>query len=304
MAYDSDMNNYKFSGHQTFVFRHGWLEKGVNLIRENPHGFLDDDAIVKLGVGKNMVESIKYWCMQTGLLEDGKESGTMRLTELATFIFGEEKGSGADPYLEDDATIWLLHYNLAVKAPESTWSTVFNFWNKPEFTKTEIAQFIQRRLSGKISVSAKTIERDVDCFVRSYAGTRGKASEENFDCPFLTLSLIQTTGDSELCRLSICRKRNLPLEIIGYAILQKLTEMNATTSSVQNMLFEFHSPGQVFKLDENTLVESVMALERRTNGQINFTETAGLNGINFSSSRNDKLTYAQQLLNEYYGRAQ
>ena len=43
------MGNYRFSGHQTFVFRYGWLVKGVDLIRRNPHGFLEDDAIVQLG---------------------------------------------------------------------------------------------------------------------------------------------------------------------------------------------------------------------------------------------------------------
>ena len=61
---------YKFSGHQTFVCRYGWLEKGVRLIQRNPHGFLEDDVLIQLGVGKNMVESIKYWCVQTGLLVD------------------------------------------------------------------------------------------------------------------------------------------------------------------------------------------------------------------------------------------
>lgn len=29
------MANFRFSGHQTFVFRHGWLEKGVDLVRKD-----------------------------------------------------------------------------------------------------------------------------------------------------------------------------------------------------------------------------------------------------------------------------
>lgn len=298
------MSNYKFSGHQTFVFRHGWLEKGVNLIRDNPRGFLEDDAIVKLGVGKNMVESIKYWCLQTGLIENSAESGAMGLTSFAEFIFGEEKDTGVDPYMEDDATLWLLHYHLVARAQESTWSMVFNYLNKPEFTKSDLLTFIKRRLDGEISISEKTLARDIDCFVRSYTGTHGKSGEENFDCPFLALSLIQSAGTSDLFRLSICRKRNLPIEIIGYAIINKLVEMNSTTSSVQNMLFEPHSPGQIFKLNENTLVDAVMELDSLTNGQINFTETAGVNGINFSGKRSDKESYATTLLYNYYGKGQ
>lgn len=296
--------NYRFSGHQTFVFRYGWLEKGVDLVRSNPKGFLADDSIVKLGVGKNMVESIKYWCQQTGLIMDSSvRQGEQELTDFAKFIFGEEPKSGVDPYLEDDASLWLLHYNLTAQAPESTWSTVFNSWNKPEFTKAELLHFMQRRLSGKCVVSDKSLERDIDCFVRSYIGTKSKNVEDGFDCPFLELSLIQATDVKDLYRLNICHKQNLPLPVIGYAVLMRLKEMNSTSSSVQNMLFERHSPGQIFKLDENTLIGSVMELEKLSGGMINYTETAGIANINFRS-RNTIDTEAKNLLRGYYGRVQ
>jgi len=52
---------YKFSGHQTFAFRYGWLEKGVRGIDECATLFSEDDALVRLGVGKNMVSSIRHW---------------------------------------------------------------------------------------------------------------------------------------------------------------------------------------------------------------------------------------------------
>lgn len=295
------MSNYKFSGHQTFVFRYGWLVKGVALVRENPHGFLEDDAIVKLGVGKNMVESIKYWCTQTGLIEDADVPGTMRLTEFAKFIFGKKDGQGVDPYMEDDATIWLLHYNLVADAAESTWSIVFNYLNKPEFTKGELLGFMQRHLFGKCTVSDNTLERDIDCFVRSYAGTRGKQSEENFDCPLLGLSLIQPTNDSDLFRISICAKRNLPVELIGYAILKRMERGDTIDVNVHNMLFEPYSPGEIFKLDENSLIDAVSELEKLTKGKLQYTETSGMHSIRFTGSKKETGKYAQGLLEKYYG---
>ena len=167
---------YRFSGHQTFVARNGWLEKGVRLILNNPHGFLDDDAVVRLGVGKNMVESIKYWCQQTGLIEDADVAGTMRLTDLGRFLFGDGNGQGVDPYLEDDASLWLLHYRMVVDAPESTWSIVFNHYNKPEFRKDEMTPFIKRRLSDKgqsISNTAGTF-RDGVASLRRYRRSLGE----------------------------------------------------------------------------------------------------------------------------------
>lgn len=65
---------YKFSGHQTFAFRYGWLEKGVRGVAACPSLFSEDDALVRLGVGKNMVDSIRHWCQVTHLLEPDPEA--------------------------------------------------------------------------------------------------------------------------------------------------------------------------------------------------------------------------------------
>ena len=290
--------SYKFSGHQTFVFRHGWLEKGVDLVRRNPRGFLEEDAIVELGVGKNMVESIKYWCMQTGLLEDGATSGDLQLTSFAEFIFGQNPGEGVDPYLEDDATLWLLHYNLVANAPESALSIAFNSLNKPEFTKAELQAFIQRYLSGSVTVSEKTIERDIDCFVHAYVGTKSKNLEESFDCPLLALSLVQATLDPNLFRMNIGPKQSLPAELVGYALLNQMVEGSASIN-LYNATYAARSPGQIFKLNDNAVVDAVEELERITHGKFAFTDTAGLNSIQFTGN-NKKGAFAQKLLNDYY----
>ena len=49
-----------FSGHETFVCRHFWLKKGYDFIKSG-HSFSQDDAVVRLGVGKNMVTAISFW---------------------------------------------------------------------------------------------------------------------------------------------------------------------------------------------------------------------------------------------------
>lgn len=291
--------NYRFSGHQTFVFRHGWLEKGVALIRENPRGFLADDAIVALGVGKNMVESIKYWCSQAGLIEEAPEPGSMQLTNFGEYIFGREKDAGVDPYLEDDATLWLLHYNLVARAPESALSIAINSLNKPEFSKAELLAFIQRYLAGKVSVSDKTLERDIDCFIHTYVGTKSKNLEESFDCPLLALSLVQPTVDPDLFRMNIGPKQNLPVELIGYALLNQMGE-GSSSINLYNATYAVGSPGQIFKLNDNAIVDAVEELERITRGKFAFTDTAGLNSIQFSGN-NKRGVFAQKLLDDYYG---
>lgn len=294
---------YRFSGHQTFVARNGWLEKGVNLILNNPHGFLDNDAVVRLGVGKNMVESIKYWCQQTGLIEDAEVASTMRLTALGRFLFGDGKEQGADPYLEDDASLWLLHYKMVVDAPESTWSIVFNHYNKPEFRKDEITSFIMRRLSDKgLSISEKTLERDVDCFIRTYAGTRSTRGEESFDSPFLALRLIQSTSDAGLYRLNIGKKHNLPDALIGYAILRYMESIGELNVSLVRLLFDPKSPGQVFKLNQGALVDAVLSLGDDRLSKLTYSDTAGLATVQYSGDRFALAEDVKGTLNRYYGR--
>lgn len=295
---------YRFFGHQTFVARNGWLEKGVRLIRATPDGFLADDAVVRLGVGKNMVESIKYWCLQTGLIEEGYKPGTMRIAELGRFLFGDEEWQGVDPFLEDDASLWLLHHHICTAAPLSSWSMAFNHWNKPEFTKDELASFIARRLSDEgASISENTVKRDVDCFVRAHTGT-GNGGEESFDSPFLALRLLHATSSSGLFRFNIGRKHDLPDAIVGFAILMFMMEETGgdLDVSLDRLLFDPRSPGQVFKLDKGTLVDAVLSLGERRNGQLSYSDTAGLDTVSYAGDRTKLRQDARNFLLTYYGR--
>jgi epsilon-lactone hydrolase len=54
----------KFSGHETFACRYAWLPKALQAVESNPRIFSDEDqAMVELGVGKNMVRSIRFWVL-------------------------------------------------------------------------------------------------------------------------------------------------------------------------------------------------------------------------------------------------
>ena len=76
-----------FSGHETFVCRHFWLKKGYDFLTQGG-SFTDEDAVVSLGVGKNMVSSIRFWMRGFHILDDNG------LTEMGTFLLREN-----DPYL-------------------------------------------------------------------------------------------------------------------------------------------------------------------------------------------------------------
>jgi hypothetical protein len=49
-----------FSGHESFQCRYLWLKKGYDFVKKGG-SFNKEDAVVELGVGKNIVGAIRYW---------------------------------------------------------------------------------------------------------------------------------------------------------------------------------------------------------------------------------------------------
>lgn len=298
---------YKFSGHQTFAFRYGWLEKGVRGMLAKKDLFFRDDALVLLGVGKNMVESIRHWCTVTQLIEEDAESkkvggATLRVSSIGERILNE---NGWDPYLEDDASLWLIHWFL-VSNPTigTTWQIGFSLFQRPDFTKREmvdhVAAFAEKQ---SVDVNESSLSRDVDCFIRTYAPakatTKQAIAEEGFDCPLQELGLLQSSPDGELYRFSVGAKPTLPSHVFGYALCQYFDAVRdgRNTMSVQECLYGSGSPGQAFKLDENTLIAHVEELEKITKGKVALDETAGLKQI-YRREQMDAL----KLLESYYKR--
>ncbi len=131
----------KFAGHETFTLRYGWLKKAVDATGERQDIFLQDDALVTLGVGKNMVRSIRHWGLVTGILEESQDVSNnrgryIRPSALGSLLFGPH---GLDPYLEETGTLWLIHWQLAgLPDCPTTWFWVFNHLPDAEFTKEKL----------------------------------------------------------------------------------------------------------------------------------------------------------------------
>jgi hypothetical protein len=166
----------RFSGHESFPLRFSWLAKGVRFCAGSPEGFADPEAMVALGVGKNMVRSIRFWCIESQMVVNAAQgratrATALRPTELGEFLFGVD---GVDPYLEDPATLWLVHWGLSARASgPTTWYFLFNELRSSEFNQrtfiTELRRY-ESRFSDK-SVSDETIARDWDCCIRCYIGS-------------------------------------------------------------------------------------------------------------------------------------
>lgn len=295
-----------FSGHETFVFRHSWLKKAVDAVADDPEIFTRDNAIVTLGVGKNMVRSIRHWGLATGVLaEEPKSRGTrLIVSEFGNQVMG---ASGFDPYLEDPSTLWLLHWNILRQEQRcTTWQYVFNSFPATEFTRGMLAQFVldEARRSESADLAENSIRRDVEVFLRTYVGSadmRGSGlGEDAFDCPLSELDLIEARQGSDLYQL----QRNPKPTLADHAFLYALCDFWDGISSAQQTLafseiaYRKGSPGTVFRLDENSIADRLERLDSLTSGKLAYTETAGLRQIYRHGDISPK-----EVLEEHYAKA-
>ena len=299
----SDKISASFSGHETFPFRYTWLKKGVDAIRDNPTIFADDSATITLGVGKNMVRSIHHWCQAAGLIEgDGVDSDNRRRfvpTDRGDKIFADD---GFDPYLEDVATLWILHWQLTTNANRATtWYWAFSIFGQNHFRKdkfiSELINWTERNTPNRISKNS--IKRDVDCFLRTYVPSRLTKTtmiEDTFDCPLVELNLISNSSDANTYQFHRSPKPSLPAEIFAAALSEfweSLSKKNTLTFA--DIAYSQKSPGRTFQLDEDTLVEYLDRLENLTEGALYYGETAGMKQVH----RNREIT-PMELLNRFY----
>ena len=296
--------NASFSGHETFPFRYTWLKKGVDAVRENPTIFADDSATITLGVGKNMVRSIHHWCQIIGLIKgDGMGPDRRRLfvpTKFGNRIFADD---GFDPYLEDVATLWLIHWQLATNTNRATtWFWAFSVFGQNEFRKdaliSELISWAEK--SKRNRISENSIKRDVDCFFRTYVPshlTKTAIMEDTFDCPLVELDMISDSPDGNTYRFHRGPKPSLPIEIFAAVLSEfwdnRFSENNTLTFA--NIAYSPRSPGRTFLLDEDTLAEYLDKLESLTDGAFRYDETAGVKQV----YRDQKID-PMEFLHRYY----
>jgi Protein of unknown function (DUF4007) len=186
----------RFSGHETFACRYAWLPKAYRELVADPNVFADEDrAMVRLGVGKNMVRSIRFWVEVTGVAEP-TAGRSFELTPFGRAVFAED---GFDPYLEDARTLWLLHWNVATnKDPLFAWQFLLFSWPFGELTRSEALAALSRearRLSA--THSDVTLGIHLDVFLHTYVAARAAkgAAEQALDCPLAELELLHQVGE-------------------------------------------------------------------------------------------------------------
>ena len=278
------MNRLRFSGHDTFIVRSFWPKKGYDFIN-NGGRFNYEDAVVELGVGKNMVTSIQFWMKALGLLDDDN----VTLTNFAKFLLDDQ---GVDPFLEDTGSIWLLHYFLVKTEYSSIYSIIFNELRKERslFTKNQLASFIKRKYAeaGDNTLNQNTIDKDISVFTRLYNKIDFQSVTKDFEDEvsslMLELELISSTIEEDIKEGTNKREKvewfslhgenrtSLPPEILLFTILDNFE--NQKNIGLKRLEIESNSPGMVFLLSKDALYKQLKVIEDIFPGVL-VSETAG-----------------------------
>jgi Protein of unknown function (DUF4007) len=275
-----------FSGHETFALRGNWLKKAYDLLCVMPDLFSREDAFVRLGVGKNMAQSIRHWgrvCAVFDRVDEGYAP-----TPLGHALLGDQAW---DPFLVTPAARWLLHWQISSR-PEAafTWFYTFNILRHGEFSAVQLAEQLSTYTidHGFPAPSAATLRRDIDCMLHCYVRPAAKqiaaAAEDALACPLADLDLIQLLSATGSYRLASGLQPDLPDAMVAFAVRSLLRRMQRVTISFGELAFSIGSPGRVFRLDEDALLERIERIEKITDGRASYSDTAGVRQVRWSSA--------------------
>jgi hypothetical protein len=303
MVLNSIMSKLLFSGHNTFICKQYWLYKGYEFVN-NQKSFNEENAVVDLGVGKNMVHAIRYWMRSFGLIDESEN-----LTNLAKNLLSI---NGWDPYLEDIGSLWILHYLLIKSNRASIYNLIFNDFRKEriDFTKTQLLNFLKKTSGEKenTNFNESTLLGDINVFLRTYLPPKKDREtkievEEDFSSLLIDLELLDTykqvvekEGKSEIInwyKIENNFRDALPYQIVLYVIADNIGEN--LTVNFNELLRGTNSPGMVFALHEDGLYDKIEEICKANPKKIIFSETAGNRILQFKDKPK-----AIEILKAYY----
>lgn len=288
---------FTFSGHESFPCKTLWLKKGYEYIKAS-RDFNSSDAVVHLGVGKNMVSSIRYWYKAFGLNKDAETSW------IADYIFDSENGK--DPFVEDIGTLWLLHFLLIYTGEASLYNLFFAEFHKErhEFDRIQIASFIKRKMveASKDSLfNENTIKKDIGVLLQNYCLPRNPQSNEEFSTLLMDLDLLRQmdkrdNGNSrennnrEKYFFNVEGKRQVVPEMFLFAIL--MVKDKTDNSISYDLLYEI---GLIFCMSNLEVIDMLKLLASKYSDSLAYSDVAGIRQLQFTKHMD-----AKQVLDMYY----
>ncbi|WP_426052879.1 DUF4007 family protein [Bacillus sp. DC4300-2b2] len=270
-----------YGRHESFYLRDKWISKGMKAINErSPRFFYEKDGFEKIGLGKNMVRSLKFWLLALDLMKETDEK-THVLTELGQLIYNYDR------LLQKNETVGILHYHLVCN--RNNLATVF-YWYFVVYKET-VTQRADLKKAFKTwvknneprEVSENSLDRDVDVLVQLYTKSANENDPEDFIfSPFTKLNLIKVEASEETSENirkiypNIDEKGLIPLY---YSLLAYSQENDLELISLDEIMNEAFLWGKVFNLSKNKIIESLNKLTTHRKYPLEYVRTNNLDNV-------------------------
>lgn len=273
-----------FARHETFGLRYSWLPKGFQAFKseQGASAFTDDHATVRLGVGKNMVNSIFYWLQAADIVV--KFTDSKNANSFAASPFGDELLGELDPFLEDDGSLQLIHWKLCSN-PELTLAFYWFFarFHALSFSYDEVATAFKDFCRGRlgVSVSDSSLDKDINMVLRMYAPQRKKKDliEDNFDNPMAQLGLAQYSETDHRYIKPVTDQPEIDTHIFSYVVSDFAGRKGVTVSVSLADLMKgqecLPGPASCFCFSQSGTITMLERMQREYPLQLELKEQAG-----------------------------
>jgi hypothetical protein len=295
----------KFARHETFHPRFGWFRKAFVAAATDPAIFNNPDATVRLGVGKNMVRSLRFWGTAAHLLTDEPVDGTRQHdTKPSNIAAALLQPDGLDPYMENTGTWWWLHWLLT--GPDCqlpVWWMIIHDLNIVELDEDVLLQACLQRVDSSTwkTPNESSIAKDVSAFVRTYGETTsGRVKfDDQFGCPLRDLNLL-TASPTSGYRLANERPTSLPGAVVLLALLDHASMQpdTANTVSLARVATDPGAPGRAFRLDDTDIADLIQPIVNET-AALTLTAPAGAPQLGWTGPPE---AIAHEVIANYYQR--
>lgn len=277
------MEKFVFSGHDSFQCKIQWLKKGYDFVI-NQNNFNDSEAVITLGVGKNMVTAIRHWLRAFDIIDTDQN-----ITEIGHYIFDND--NGIDPYTEDLSTLWLLHYHLVKRRYASIYRMAFVDFHreKNEFSKIHLQYFIKRCLFEQglnSQYNENTVKKDIDVLIQNYVVSNNRVFDD-YSVLLLPLDLIKKI-DKEIYTFNYISKQPIDPNILLYTILDYFGSSSIGFDDLMEL-------GLIFCLTNSELIEILEQICLLYPDKVVFSDVAGIKELQIK-----KQIQKTEALNAYY----
>ncbi|MEY8752905.1 DUF4007 family protein [Alkalicoccobacillus gibsonii] len=245
-----------FGQHQSFYLRTYWLRKAIQQLDVNKRFFYKKEASEFIGLGTNMVKSLKHWIEATDICETKKRESDNKVIHTIT-PFGDIFDN-YDPYIEMNDTVSIIHYHIVDDVdPSTTWYWLFNEYEKISFDKNEalndLIAWINKNYESKNSPD--TLERDLDCLIKQYySKNKSDDPEEVIQSPLSSLNLLEEKGGR-------IYKNNPKFEDIGLtALMYVLLRYGQSEIAIDEIENNKKLWGKVYNLQRSEIVRAIEQL--------------------------------------------